>query len=38
VNVIARLLVRRASRTGNPKLTGSDFTETDTVVGTALGS
>jgi phosphate ABC transporter permease protein PstC len=38
VNVIARLLVLRASRTGSPKRPTRDFTETDTVVGTALGS
>jgi phosphate ABC transporter permease protein PstC len=38
VNVIARVLVMRASRTGGPKRAAHDFTETDTVIGTALGS
>jgi phosphate ABC transporter permease protein PstC len=38
VNVIARLLVVRASRTKTPKLRGGEFAETDTVIGTALGS
>ena len=38
VNVIARALVLRASRTGGPKRTAHDFTDTDTVIGTALGS
>jgi len=37
VNVIARLLVMRASRTGKPRSAG-DFTDTDTVVGTAFGA
>jgi phosphate transport system permease protein len=39
VNVVARLLVLRAARTNAPpRRTGSEFTETDTVIGTALGS
>jgi phosphate ABC transporter permease protein PstC len=38
VNVLARVLVMRASRTGGPKPTARDFTETDTVIGTALGA
>jgi phosphate ABC transporter permease protein PstC len=38
VNVIARLLVIRASRTKTPKRRTSELTQTDTVIGTALGS
>jgi phosphate ABC transporter permease protein PstC len=38
VNVIARLLVRRSSRTGNPKRSPGDFVDTDTVMGTAFGA
>jgi phosphate ABC transporter permease protein PstC len=38
VNVIARMLVLRASRAGGPKRTVRDFTDTDTVIGTALGA
>ena len=38
VNVIARLLVMRAERTNRPKRNLREFTETDTVIGTALGS
>jgi phosphate transport system permease protein len=37
VNVAARLLVMRAARTNTPKRRAQDFTETDTVIGTALG-
>jgi phosphate ABC transporter permease protein PstC len=38
VNVIARVLVLRASKTAKPKLTTRDFTETDSVIGTAMGA
>ncbi len=38
VNIIARLLVLRASRSGTPKRTARDFSETETVAGTAFGA
>jgi phosphate ABC transporter permease protein PstC len=38
VNVIARLLVMRAARANAPKRGARELTETDTVIGTALGS
>ena len=38
VNVVARLLVMHAERTNRPKRSVRDFTETDTVIGRALGS
>lgn len=37
VNVAARLLVLRASRTNAPKRSARELTETDTVIGAALG-
>jgi phosphate ABC transporter permease protein PstC len=38
VNIIARVLVLRASKTTRPKRTARDFTETDSVIGTAMGA
>jgi phosphate transport system permease protein len=38
VNIIARVLVLRASKTAKPKRTARDFTETDSVIGTAMGA
>lgn len=38
VNIIARVLVLRASKTAKPKLTARSFTETDSVIGTAMGA
>jgi phosphate ABC transporter permease protein PstC len=38
VNVIARVLVLRASRTGAPRRGGRDLRDTDTTVGAALGA
>ena len=38
VNVIARLLVRRAARSGGQRRTARDYTDTNTPIGAALGS
>lgn len=38
VNVVARLLVLRASRTSKPKQTARDYGESDTVIGAAIGA
>lgn len=38
VNVIARLLVRRAARGGGQRRTARDYTDTNTPIGAALGS
>jgi phosphate ABC transporter permease protein PstC len=38
VNVIARVLVLRASKTASPKRTARDYTETESLIGTAMGA